>query len=139
VVGYVADIAPEEAWEMLTKDLTSVLVDVRSIAEWSYVGVPDLNELSKQPLLIEWQLFPENTVNPQFIDKITERIPDLDTPIIFICRSGARSASAAGALSNVGYSRCYNLAGGFEGVHDSNNHRGSVSGWKALGLPWMQS
>ena len=41
-------------------------------------------------------------------------------------------------MTALGYRRCYNLAGGFEGPHDEAKHRGQVAGWKAAGLPWTQ-
>jgi rhodanese-related sulfurtransferase len=62
-----------------------------------------------------------------------------DSPIYFICRSGARSAAAAAAITAAGYSRCYNVAGGFEGKRDTDGHRGTVEGWKADKLPWSQA
>jgi hypothetical protein len=37
-----------------------------------------------------------------------------------------------------GYRACHNVAGGFEGQLDDERHRGSVGGWKAAGLPWLQ-
>ena len=62
-----------------------------------------------------------------------------DAPIYCICRSGARSASAASALTEAGFSNCFNVAEGFEGDLDDSRHRGQANGWKARGLPWIQS
>jgi len=39
-----------------------------------------------------------------------------DTPLLLICRSGARSVRAAAALSALGFTRLYNLAGGMVAV-----------------------
>ena len=58
---------------------------------------------------------------------------------MFICRSGVRSNQAAIAASESGYSNCYNVLEGFEGDKDSDGHRGIQGGWKAAGLPWVQS
>lgn len=124
---------------MLNEEPTAMLVDVRTVAEWSYVGLPDLSELGKQPLLIEWQSFPDLAVNLLFTKSVARAVPDPETTVVFICRSGSRSASAATALAELGYTRCYNLAGGFEGSADTERHRGNLDGWKAAGLPWMQS
>ena len=122
-------------------DRLAVLVDVRTQAEWSYVGVPDLSALSRQPLLIEWQSFPSGAVNPAFGEELAGLLgPDRrDVPVLFICRSGARSKAAAIALTGQGFTRCYNISSGFEGDLDSQRHRGSRNGWKAAGLPWAQS
>ena len=64
---------------------------------------------------------------------------DKDAPVLFLCRSGARSRSAAIALTAAGFSRAYNIVGGFEGDLDGDRHRGQTNGWKAAGLPWKQS
>lgn len=124
---------------MLKEEATAMLVDVRTLAEWSYVGLPDLSELGKQPLFVEWQTFPDLAVNTQFTEIVTRAVPNTETPLVFLCRSGSRSGSAAMAITALGYSRCYNLADGFEGNPDSERHRGTLTGWKAAGLPWMQS
>jgi rhodanese-related sulfurtransferase len=61
-----------------------------------------------------------------------------DTPLLMLCRSGARSRAAAIALTRAGFKRAYNVAGGFEGNVDHGGHRGNVNGWKAANLPWRQ-
>jgi len=58
---------------------------------------------------------------------------------LFICRSGARSNQAAMIASQADFTDCYNILEGFEGDKDENGHRGKDSGWKAAGLPWVQS
>jgi rhodanese-related sulfurtransferase len=132
----------EETWTRLSRDQGSVLVDVRTSAEWAYVGLPDLSSIGKRPMLIEWVEFPGNQLNqafvPQLIDALTKIGANKDTELFFLCRSGGRSLSAARAMAAAGYSRCRNVADGFEGPLDPNRHRGSVGGWKAKGLPWAQ-
>tara|TARA_Y100000590_G_C14834789_1_gene681579 strand:- start:127 stop:477 length:351 start_codon:yes stop_codon:yes gene_type:complete len=115
-----------------------MLVDVRTRAEWNFVGVPDLSEAGKEPVLVEWQAFPAMEINASFVDAVSSVAPDKNAPIYFLCRSGARSKSAAMAMTAVGYSACYNISDGFEGPHDVAQHRGSTAGWKARGLPWVQ-
>jgi rhodanese-related sulfurtransferase len=61
-----------------------------------------------------------------------------ERPVLFLCRSGVRSAAAAEAAARAGYAHAYNVTEGFEGPLDADGHRG-VSGWKAAGLPWRQS
>ncbi|MGZ9035358.1 MAG: rhodanese-like domain-containing protein, partial [Rhodospirillales bacterium] len=60
-------------------------------------------------------------------------------PVVLICRSGARSRAAAIALTAAGFGPCYNVVSGFEGDPDPLRHRGTVSGWKVEGLPWVQT
>lgn len=140
---YHGDVTPEEAWQMLTSEPGAALVDVRTTAEWSYVGLPDLSSIGAPLLRVEWQRFPTGQVNPEFVETLDDALQAKDTgrdaPIYFICRSGARSASAAAATTAAGYSRCYNVASGFEGPRDEKGHRGKVEGWKAANLPWVQS
>lgn len=124
---------------MLQEEPSAVLVDVRTVAEWSYVGLPDLSELGKLPILVEWQTFPDLAVNPAFVENVARAAPDAAASLIFLCRSGARSGSAAMAMAARGYGRCFNLSGGFEGNPDGDRHRGQLNGWKAAGLPWVQS
>lgn len=137
-MSYAGDLRPSEAWDLLARDAEAVLVDVRSRPEWMFVGIPDLSALRKQPVLLSWQDFPAMTVNPDFPNRLAETVPSRTTPLLFLCRSGARSRAAAMALTAEGYSRCFNIAEGFEGNLDANRHRGQVGGWKAAGLPWVQ-
>jgi rhodanese-related sulfurtransferase len=76
--------------------------------------------------------------NAAFAEELAAVVPSRDAPVVFICRSGARSRAAAIAATRLGYARAHNLSGGFEGVHDGERHRGRVDGWKASGLPWTQ-
>jgi rhodanese-related sulfurtransferase len=132
----------EEAWTRLERDAGSVLVDVRTSAEWAYVGLPDLSLIGKRPVLVEWQDFPANRVNQGFVDQVTQALTAIgankDNELFFLCRSGGRSLRAAQAMSAAGYARCRNVADGFEGPLDPNRHRGGLAGWKARGLPWVQ-
>jgi rhodanese-related sulfurtransferase len=143
VRGYQADVTPEEAWSALKSEPAATLVDVRTAAEWNNVGLPDLAPIGKTLLRVEWQSFPSGEVNPSFAETMDAALKkqgaSADAPLYFICRSGARSASAAAAMTAAGYRRCFNVAGGFEGARDGEGHRGTVEGWKAVKLPWVQS
>ncbi len=135
---YAGDIPPKKAWEILTKETESVLVDVRTDAEWLFVGMPDLAALGKEPVKVAWQVYPAMQVNPGFVEAVTAAAPKQDVPILFLCRSGQRSRSAAIAITQAGYARCYNISEGFEGDKDAQAHRGTIGGWKVAGLPWKQ-
>lgn len=136
--GYAGDIPPREAWRILEHDERAVLVDVRTPAEWSYVGVPDLSPLSKRPVFVPWALYPAMQINPNFTAAVAAAGVEPDQTVLFLCRSGVRSRSAAIALTASGFPTCYNIAKGFEGDPDGRRHRGTVSGWKVDGLPWVQ-
>jgi len=132
---YKGDVNPEIAFEALTSKPGSVLIDVRTSAEWAFVGVPAVERL----LTVSWQVFPAMQVNGNFVQSVREAGIGEDADIYCICRSGARSAAAATALTQAGFANCYNVAEGFEGDLDGERHRGRKNGWKARGLPWMQS
>jgi rhodanese-related sulfurtransferase len=136
--SYAGDITPKQAWDLLSTDERAVLIDVRTPAEWTYVGIPDLAPLGRKPVFVPWMFFPSMEVNPDFATQLESVGLDQTVPLIFICRSGARSRSAAVAMTARGYSRCYNVGPGFEGDPDPSRHRGTVSGWKVDGLPWVQ-
>lgn len=136
--SYAGDVTPDEAWRLLKSDPDATLVDVRTDAEWSYVGGPDLAPLHKDPVHLQWKMFPAMAVNPAFSDQVAKAVPRRDAPVLFLCRSGQRSRDAAIALTQRGYTRCYNITDGFEGPPDASGHRGTVAGWKVAGLPWKQ-
>ena len=119
-----------------------MLIDVRTIAEWAYVGLPDLSAIGKRPVLVEWQGFPDDRQNTAFVERVIEALTpigaDRESELLFICRSGQRSLKAAQAMAAAGYTRCRNVVDGFEGPLDANRHRGQLVGWKAKGLPWAQ-
>ncbi len=135
---YAGDVSPKQAWDMLSGDPAAGLLDVRTPAEWAYVGLPDMSPLGRQPLLVPWMLFPGMQVNPDFTRQVAETGVDQNAELLIICRSGQRSQSAAMALTAAGFRACYNVACGFEGDKDATHHRGTVNGWKVDGLPWVQ-
>ena len=141
----IIDVDPTETWAGLAKNSDSILVDVRTTAEWSFVGIPDLSNVNKQAILIEWNQFPTMTKNKDFasilMDKLNGAAP---SDVYFLCRSGVRSLAAAALMIEVfaaqGWSvNCINVTEGFEGDLDANGHRGNLNGWKARGLAWRQS
>jgi rhodanese-related sulfurtransferase len=136
---YAGDIDPAETYRLLESDPDAVLVDVRTAAEWAYVGVPDLSALGRDVVLVEWQSFPGHATNPDFVGDLERAGLRREAPVAFLCRSGVRSKAAAEAATAAGYTAAYNITGGFEGPPDGDGHRGTTGGWKVAGLPWKQS
>ena len=136
--GYAGDVTPRQAWELLAKEPDAVLVDVRTDAEWGFVGIPDPSELDKDLVRVPWQHFPSMAFNPDFAGQVEANGVERSSTLLFICRSGQRSRDAAIAMTAAGYGPCYNVADGFEGPPDAERHRGTVAGWKFDGLPWRQ-
>lgn len=138
--SYAGDISPLEAWKLLSDNPNAVLVDVRTDAEWRFVGVPDLSSLGREVLFLEWNSS-DGRPNRNFGDQLREQVapapPDEDRPVLFLCRSGQRSIGAAEAATELGITPAYNIVDGFEGHLDADGHRGET-GWRAIGLPWTQ-
>ena len=141
--GYAGDVAPRACLEGLMQYVSAQLVDVRTTAEWAYVGLPDLKGAGKEPIRAEWQVFPAMTVDGGFAAKVAAALAAKgvakDAPLYFLCRSGVRSKAAATAMTQAGFTSCFNVTGGFEGPPDPDGHRGRVAGWKVDGLPWTQT
>jgi rhodanese-related sulfurtransferase len=130
---YEGALTPAEAHAMLQQSPAAKLVDVRTRAEWDWVGrIPGAIE-------IELLSYPGNKPNPNFVQEL-ERSVDMDKndPLLFICRSGGRSHNAAMLAHQAGY-EAYNVLEGFEGDKDASGHRNTKGGWRAAGLPWVQS
>ncbi|PBC44458.1 rhodanese-like domain-containing protein [Rhodococcus sp. ACPA4] len=138
-MSYAGDLTPEQAWELLRENPEAVLVDVRTDAEWKYVGIPDVTSLGNSAVQIEWVSYPNGARNDNFVDELKESgvVPGSGKPVIFLCRSGQRSIGAAESATAAGIGPSYNVLDGFEGGLDADGHRGVV-GWRAVGLPWRQ-
>ncbi len=134
----VENVSPLQTWERLQSDPNAHMVDVRTDAEFNFVGLADLSEAGKQPVLIPWQVYPTMQVNAGFIQQMRAAGLTPEHKLYFLCRSGARSAAAASAAIEAGFPHAFNIADGFEGPPDSEGHRGHMAGWKADGLPWHQ-
>jgi len=137
--AYAGDLTPQHAWELLASDERAVLVDVRTDAEWRYVGVPDTSPIGRPTAFIEWVRYPSGQPNPGFLDGLIAAglAPGDNRPVVFLCRSGVRSVAAATAATAAGLGPAYNVLHGFEGDVDPAGHRGA-QGWRAAGLPWTQ-
>ncbi|MEO8531430.1 MAG: rhodanese-like domain-containing protein [Deltaproteobacteria bacterium] len=141
----VGEVSPTQAQDLLRTDPNARLVDVRTQAEWEFVGVPDVSDLGQMLIGIEWAGYPGMIRNADFALQLEDALGGTATgPVLFICRSGARSLRAAEAfaahMAAKGQSVvCLNVLEGFEGDRNVDRHRGQLSGWKARGLPWQQS
>jgi rhodanese-related sulfurtransferase len=136
-VSYAGDLSPQEAWAKLEDG--AVLVDVRTEAEWTHIGVPDTRSAGgtlNDPLFIQWNLA-GGIPNARFIEQLklqlTQQAPGGGTELVFLCRSGARSIAAATAATEAGFIS-YNVLEGFEGEPDRQGER-TVNCRKNRGLP----
>jgi rhodanese-related sulfurtransferase len=129
---YFGALTPSDAFAVMKAAPHARLIDVRTRPEWDYVGhVPDTE-------LLEWNLYPDGTRNPEFLAQLRQLAPDPGAPLMFLCRSGVRSDAAARVAAAAGYAKAFNVLEGFEGDKDAAGHRGTLGGWRKAGLPWVQ-
>lgn len=134
--SYAGDITPQEAWNLLTRYSESQLIDVRTEMEWKSVGLPDMSSLGKQAHKISLLTSPGMRENPLFIDTINDTFKDKSTPLLFLCKTGGRSARAAELATAQGFTAAFNIADGYEGEANEAGLRNHINGWRAEGLPW---
>ncbi len=137
--AYAGDVSPADAYAQLSRDAHAVLIDVRSAPEWQFSGLPDLRAIGKVTQRISLKNYPDFADNPQFLGDVMRAVANKDTCVFFLCKTGGRSAAAAAMLTSLGYSKAYNIEGGFEGEMNQQRQRGQISGWKASQLPWEQA
>lgn len=129
-LSYAGALLPAEAHALMQAG--AKLIDVRTRPELAYVGkIPG-------SIALEWQTYPGNRPNPEFLSELAA-VTGKDEVLMFVCRSGVRSHSAAEAATRAGWRECYNVLEGFEGDKDAEQHRNTVGGWRKAGLPWIQS
>ena len=128
---YAGDLSPTETHALLTERENAVLVDCRTQAEWTFVGVPAMEGTR----FVEWTRYPDGSRNEQFVNDVAGGLSP-DQPIVVLCRTGGRSAAGATALTEAGFTEVYNVLDGFEGHPDADGHR--TGGWRGAGLPWKQ-
>lgn len=87
-------IGPEEAKKMLDAGGV-ILVDVRRADEYITGHIPGA------------LLLPNETI----LEEAEEKLPDKEAVILIYCRSGNRSAQAAGKLAGLGYRHIYDFGG----------------------------
>jgi len=127
---YAGAVTPPEAWQ-LVRSGAARLIDVRTAAEFKFVGhVPEA-------LLVPWAAGTALTRNPRFVRELESKVAK-DRVVLFLCRSGKRSALAAEAAARAGYPHAFNILEGFEGDLDDRQQRGGLGGWRRHGLPWVQ-
>ncbi len=161
--GGAKDILSVEAYDMLNTVPDTYIIDVRTRAEYQFVGHPvhaylfPYMFLSSSIVHANGQSFYRFDVkNDAFLQEIGKLFKK-DDNLIIISRDGTRSALAAADLVRAGYRNVYNVRDGFEGpyfpyfadkaknkfyrqlakrnnIHGYNHRR--HYGWQWWGLPW---
>lgn len=123
-------LTPSEAHQ-LHQAGAATLVDTRTHAERDWVG--RVND----SLHIEWYSYPSREVNAQFVAALRHAV-NIHQPVMFLCRSGIRSAKAAALATQHGFEHAYDILHGFEGEPNAAGQRNQINGWRAEALPWTQ-
>jgi rhodanese-related sulfurtransferase len=128
--GYAGNVTPQEAWDLVSAH-AAVLVDVRTAEERQFVGRVE------DSIHVPWATGLSLQRNPRFVRELEAKVRR-DDVIVLLCRSGARSVAAAQALTDARFRNVFNILEGFEGDLDEQRQRGTRSGWRFHGLPWIQ-
>ena len=129
-LAYAGSVTPSDAWKLFSEGAVA-LVDVRTAEERKFVGhVPNT-------LHVPWATGTAMTRNPRFTRELEAKVKK-DQAILFLCRSGKRSAEAAIAATKAGFTQAFNVLEGFEGEIDAQQQRGLSDGWRFHKLPWIQ-
>ncbi len=127
------NLTPQQSWELMQANPNAVMIDVRTKMEHVFVGHP------LKAVHIPWKEAPDWQLNADFIQQVQQVVDDVATPVLLLCRSGARSLAAAEVLQGAGFTHLVNILDGFEGDLDEHKHRGNFGGWRYSQLPWEQS
>ena len=143
-------LTAQETYNIVTTNPQKVLfIDVRTPSEIEFVGWSPLVDAVIPYMSNDFDEWDEQSqrytkvINDDFPivfeELLTEKGFNKDTPIIFMCRSGTRSARAASLATKLGYTQAYTVVDGFEGdIADEGANKGHrvVNGWKNSQLPW---
>ena len=108
-----------DAFDFLSKNLNSHLIDTRSDLEWKTTGIPDLSSINKKTYLINWDPILDHTFFEKYQKFLLIRFNKEDN-LFFICRSGSRSLMAAQVAIKFGFKKSFNLYEGFYNENDQN-------------------
>ncbi len=120
------EILSTDAWHLLSSNNDVLIIDVRTPDEWKNTGVVRGNNLC-----ISIMQGANMEFNPNFMTTLKQHIANLNQPLLFLCRSGGRSAYAAKLAESAGFINVYNVIDGMEGSE-------AGKGWKAFDLPTMK-
>ena len=133
------NLTPPQAYEILQQNPAALLIDIRTLMEYQFVGHP------LDAIHIPWKEVPGWIENESFISEIQHLVDEArqkqapEIPIILMCRSGTRTIPAGNKLIELGFTDVYHIDEGFEGDLDDEGHRGNINGWRFHKLPWKQT
>lgn len=108
-----------DAFNFLSKNLNSHLIDTRSDLEWKITGVPDLSSINKETNLINWGPVLDKHFFENYQKFLLNSFNQEDS-LFFICRSGSRSLMATQLAIELGFNNSFNIYAGFDNESDQN-------------------
>lgn len=140
-------LTSSEAYAILKKKPEILFIDVRSRAEFSFVGHASVVDRNIPYRMIDsgyeidtkrkqYKMVP-NVDFPAALNKALKAAGASKTdPVFVMCRSGSRSRAAADYMAKIGFTQVYNIVDGFEGDKNKATGHRTINGWKNSGLPW---
>lgn len=143
-------IDAKETAALMKKDPKVILVDVRTPAEWQFVGHTHAAQIMIPSVIFKYDGFDEkkpryrSEVNSNFVSQLEQQAAELgadeESVYILMCRSGAtRAQPAAKMLDQYGYKNVYVMTDGFEGSKTKTGDKAGFrlkNGWKNSGEEW---
>ena len=108
-----------DAFNFLSKNLNSHLIDTRSDLEWKITGIPDLSSINKETNLINWGPVLDKNFFENYQKFLLNSFNQEDS-LFFICRSGSRSLMATQLAIELGFNNSFNIYAGFDNKSDKN-------------------
>eukprot|EP01080_Neovahlkampfia_damariscottae_P011299 gene11299-4110_t len=140
----VPDITPQDTLKILMADKNSFLIDIRTDAEWMWVGKPEIptTPWKSEPIFVQFLYHPNRNLNPNFFEEVLSKLKKSprfkpDSKLFFLCCCASRSVKASKMFKEKGYN-AYNILYGFDGPANQDRQRGKVDGWRFRNLPWYQ-
>ncbi|NPA25106.1 MAG: hypothetical protein GXO34_04680 [Deltaproteobacteria bacterium] len=159
------NISPLQAWDMVQNNPKVYLIDVRTPAEYQFIGhavgaynIPFMflsDKFIEKGRIFKGKKMKKSRYQPylntDFMDYMKSHFK-ADDILLIMCRSGHRSVPASDLLVKNGFKKVCNIVGGFEGnkfhgrdkeerkllkkYSENYGRRGFTDGWKHFGLPW---
>jgi rhodanese-related sulfurtransferase len=140
----------QQADDFIQNNMSKTLfVDIRTPGELTYLGTPgsvDAHVPFELMDTTQWndkKKVYKHYENKNFVADIEARMKKKglgkEDNIVFMCRSGNRSAKAVNLMAAAGYTKVYNMIDGYEGDKAKDGPtkgKRTVNGWKNAGLPW---
>ena len=135
----VENVPPAQVWEALQTDPKAQLVDVRTDAEWNFVGLPDLSPAGKQVVPIQWQVYPTHAAQRRLRRPVEGgRVHPGAPHLLHLPQRPAQPGRGTGGAGGGIPARLQRRRWVRGRCRRATAIAARAAGWKAAGLPWRQ-